>query len=74
VKETLDETRRAIEEMCPINKANVKRLALHYAGILRPANKFERVSESFISAILYDTLRTIKHRVTSHPSRGITLR
>jgi hypothetical protein len=74
MKPTIEETKRAIEDTCPINKANVRRLALEYARTLRPVCGFTRVSESFVSAILYDTLTTIKDRVQRHPSRGVTLR
>lgn len=74
MKPTIKETKEAIEELCPINRAHVKKLALKYAKILRPEVGFERVSEQFITAVMYDCLTTIKDRVRRHPSRGVTLR
>jgi hypothetical protein len=74
MKPTLAETRLAIEELCPINRSHVKKLALYYAQNLRPTCGFERVSEQFVTAIMYNTLTTIKDRVQRHPSRGKTLR
>ena len=71
---TIAETKHAIEELNPINRSHVRKLALKYAANLRPACGFERVSEQFITAVMYSTLTTIKDRVQRHPSRGKTLR
>jgi hypothetical protein len=73
-KPTIKETRLAIEDLNPINRSHVKQLALYYAKNLRPAAGFERVSESFVTAVMYDALKTIKDRVARHPSKGKTLK
>jgi hypothetical protein len=73
-KPTLQETRIAIEELNPINRSHVKQLALHYAKTLRPGHKFDRVGESFVSAVMYAALSAIKDRVSRHPSKGKTLK
>ena len=74
MKPTISETKNAIEELNPINRAHVRKLALKYASNLRPEARFTRVSEQFITAVMYDTLTTIKDRVRRHPSKGQTLR
>jgi hypothetical protein len=74
MRPTIKETKEAIEELCPINRAHVKKLALKYAKTLRPAARFERVSEQFITAVMYDCLTTIKDRVLRHPAKGVTLK
>jgi hypothetical protein len=74
MKPTIKETKEAIEDLCPINRAHVKKLALKYAANLRPAARFTRVSEQFVTAVMYDTLTTIKDRVRRHPAKGQTLK
>lgn len=71
---TLQETRVAIENLNPINRSHVKQLALYYAKLLRPGHKFDRVAESFVTAVMYEALSTIKDRVSRHPSKGKTLK
>jgi len=52
----------------------VRELALYYAGRLRSAQNFKRVSVEFLLDINRDVHRAVRDRVQRHPSRGRTLR
>lgn len=57
-----------------INRTAVRRLALYYAGRLRSAQGFRRVSAGFLDDIEREVHRAVRENVRGHPSRGKTLR
>ena len=57
-----------------LNRQKVKQTALEIASVIRPANKFERVSSSFVARIEIKVQAAIREEVRCHPSKGVTLK
>ena len=56
-----------------ICKSKVKKFALEFAKVNRPANKFKRCSEEFLISCEIALKNHIQSRIKSHPSNGKTL-
>jgi len=56
-----------------INKSNVRKYALDYAAVNRPANRFTRISEDVYPHVEAAVIQALERLVRSHPSTGRTI-
>ena len=56
-----------------LNRSNVRKYALDYAAVNRPANRFTRISEDVYAHVEAAMIQALETLIRKHPSTGRTI-